>query len=401
MRILMLVTKYSLKEDSPYMTDELASELTRQGHEVRVLWVNWEGCSLVECSAVVPNMPIVTVVPAVLVNYGSLKFRRAIRWILTPFRVAWTARSLQKNYQPDMVVAYSPLTALWLPVWLLTSRLTSRKYLVQWDFFPDAQYQDGALKSKFAARFLKNFETWLINRFDIVGCMSPRNIEYLRGNFPIKNSVKIEHLPLWTSRPSYTFDPRSNVRERYGLPVNKVIFIFGGQFVVGRGLDEVIAAAEICGRMGNEFCMVFAGQGPLQSVIDAAALRDLIDVRVINKLPRTEYLKLLSACDVGIVCTLRVAVPTFPSKSLDYLQVGLPILASVDQRTDFGDFIESNEIGLQAPAGDVGLLAEKMAIMIRLVTPNLHVGTLFKEKADFLLRKHFAVDGVARILLQK
>jgi hypothetical protein len=42
---------------------------------------------------------------------------------------------------------------------------------------------------------------------------------------------------------------------------------------------------------------------------------------------------LISACDVGIVCTVAGVDSSFPSKTIDYLRAGLPIVAAVEQDT--------------------------------------------------------------------
>lgn len=395
MKVLMLATKYSCEENSPYLTDELAREIAKLGHEIHVLWVNWERGSKVLRERYCNNLLTVHEVSSVHINWGPNYWRRFVRWFLTPWRVAINVYQIQKLNDPDLLIAYSPLTALWLPVWLLTRQTKIRRYLVQWDFFPDAQRQDGALRSAKLAQVLHWIENWLMNRFTVIGCMSPRNIEYMQNNYKIKNDIEIKYLPIWTSRPQYKNVPREIVRRRYGLPMDKPILVFGGQFVTGRGIEEILAASEVSSQAGEDFCILFIGKGPLIKYINEVISRGVSNVMVLNNIPRDEYLTLLSACDVGLVSTLRVAVPTFPSKSLDYIQVGLPILASVDPRTDFGDFIESNELGIQVSAGDFLALAGGISAVLKMVYLNQKRGRIYYEKSIDILKRVFLVKGAA------
>lgn len=395
MKVLMLATKYSREESSPYLTDELAREIASLGHEIHVLWVNWERNSKVSRERCCKNFVTLHEVSAVHINWGPNYWRRFVRWVLTPWRVAINAYQIQKLNNPDVFIAYSPLTALWLPVWLLTRGTKVRRYLVQWDFFPDAQQQDGALKSAKIARVLRWLENWLMNRFTVIGCMSPLNIEYMKNNYRIKNNIEVKHLPIWTSCPKYKIVSREIVRHKYGLPIDKPIFVFGGQFVTGRGIEEILAASEICSQGGEEFLVLFIGKGPLVECITEVVSRGASNIIILNNIPRREYLTLLSACDVGLVSTLRVAVPTFPSKSLDYIQVGLPILASVDPRSDFGDFIENNEIGIQVPAGNYLELAGGMRTILKTVHLNQKRGQIGFGKSFEILNKVFLVKNAA------
>jgi hypothetical protein len=45
-------------------------------------------------------------------------------------------------------------------------------------------------------------------------------------------------------------------------------------------------------------------------------------------------------------------IPNIPSKALDYFNVGIPVLASLDRTTDFGEILDKNHCGLWSYAGD-------------------------------------------------
>jgi len=73
----------------------------------------------------------------------------------------------------------------------------------------------------------------------------------------------------------------------------------------------------------------------------------------VRRIPRAEYLSLISACDIGIVCTVAgVDSSSFPSKTIDYLRAGLPIVAAVEQDSDYREFLRRWNVGISIPAGD-------------------------------------------------
>ena len=245
MKLVILCTKYSSSKDSPYLTDELANAFARHGHEVTVLLADWSeehhGCNVRRTPVGAPRLVISQ---PVVIQWLPMQLQRTFKWMFSSMRMAAQAYGVLKDVKPDIVVAFSPLVAMYIPVWLLTSGRVGRRFLVQWDFFPDAQVQIGMLHGRLKIKLLRALESYLMRRFDVIGCMSPKNIEYLHNHCAIGPGTQSVHLPLWTSRPSFKREPREVVRQRYGIPPDVHVFVFGGQFVAGRGIDDMLAAAE-------------------------------------------------------------------------------------------------------------------------------------------------------------
>ena len=55
-----------------------------------------------------------------------------------------------------------------------------------------------------------------------------------------------------------------------------------------------------------------------------------------------------------------MATPNFPSKSLSYFNMKVPVLAALDHTTDFGVYMEDNKAGLWAYSDDIQSLKEKL-----------------------------------------
>lgn len=397
MKVVILCTKYAATPDSPYLTDELANAIAEAGHQVRVLLADWanEHHGTPRHPSAGSNLELTVSKPVVVPGLPA-SLRRVVKWAFTSLRIAAQARRCAKDFEPDLVLAFSPLVALYAPVWFLTSSRVGRRFLVQWDFFPDAQVQIGLLSGPLKIRLLKAVESWLIRRFNVVGCMSPRNIEYLYQNFALTPGTQTVHLPLWSSTPQFIPGSRQVVRQMHSIAQDVHVFVFGGQLIAGRGIDDMLAAATRLKPASDRVLFLFMGQGPMATEIEAVIAAGNPLVKLLPAVPRRQYLSLISACDVGVVCTLRdVMVPTFPSKTVDYLQAGLPILASVEAATDYGDFIESNGLGVKVPAGDIDAF-------IAAVRKFCHApvnSTAQAARATACLHQHFSVDQAKRIVL--
>ena len=78
------------------------------------------------------------------------------------------------------------------------------------------------------------------------------------------------------------------------------------------------------------------------------------NVKLMKRLPKDDYDKMLVACDVGLIfLDHRFTIPNFPSRLLAYMQAGLPVLAATDPNTDIGKVIVDGGFGWWCESNDV------------------------------------------------
>ena len=69
------------------------------------------------------------------------------------------------------------------------------------------------------------------------------------------------------------------------------------------------------------------------------------NVRHLPAIARNRYLPLVAACDVGMVATVPgVSSFSFPTKVMDYLRAGLPVVAAVEGGSDFLDMLARYQV---------------------------------------------------------
>lgn len=398
MNILILCTKYSLSENDPWLTNELADSLQGQGHQIRVLVIDWTSSGT--------NSPrdfktstgvVVNLIPALHLNLRVAVISKLVKWVFSSFSASLKLRKELKDEKPDLVISFSPSVAMAFPVLVASQWAKTKMFLVQWDFFPFHHRQIGLLSSGIVFKIAKIAEEHLIRRFDVVGCLSERNIDYLNSHYKLKSIQKSGILPIWGKGDPVPGIDRHATRERYGLPLHSPLVVFGGQLAAGRGLEDLLEAAELSAALQSDIIFVVIGSGPFESLI-----RDYLDRKRatnliwISRIPRLDYLGVIKACDLALVCTVRdVDAPSFPSKTIDYLRVGLPIIASVEKTSDYGDYIVSNGVGLSINGGNPSELHSAIVHLLADAT----ITNRMKENGPLLFQKEFEVGVVAKKLL--
>jgi glycosyltransferase involved in cell wall biosynthesis len=236
--------------------------------------------------------------------------------------------------------------------WALRSaKVGSYAYLV--DFFPFHHRAIGVMPGGVIFRIAHCMESAFLRRFSVVGCMSPLGLDYLGRNYALKPDQPTGLVSLWGPQSLAPDADPNVVRTIHGLPTDRPIAVFGGQVTHGRGIEDILATAKLAREAKSDLVFLFIGAGPLAPLVQQAIDGGSPNVRLISELGRDEYLTLVAACDVGLVATVaNVDVPTFPSKTIDYLRAGLPVAASVEASTDFDDFVEAQGFGVAVTAGD-------------------------------------------------
>jgi hypothetical protein len=335
MRILMACMKFPTAPGQSYLTTELAQALVAAGHQVEVLLIDWDA------TAGAPDGPgpdgegvrVVRCTPRLISGLGGL-VRNASKFVLTGRRARRLAREHFDLERFDVFIAWTPALAFGPCVGLAHEAGDPRRILFIWDFFPDHYHEIGRIPGGPALWFARLLEQRLMDRFNLLFCTLPQNARYLRRQFRVRRDQTVGVAPIWSDVAPIPDADRSTVRRRHDLAEDRPIAIFGGQMVEGRGFDQMLAAAAVGREKGSPLLFLF-------NVLWRPAM------------PRDDYLQLLTACDVGMIATVAgVSSFTIPSKTLDYLRAGLPVVAALETGNDFSALLERYGVGRAVAFGD-------------------------------------------------
>ena len=91
-----------------------------------------------------------------------------------------------------------------------------------------------------------------------------------------------------------------------------------------------------------------------QRIEKIAREKELTNVIFQNTISREDYNELTKECEVGLIClNEKFTIPNIPSKTLSYFNAKIPVLASVDKNTDYGQLLENSKSGLWSITGDI------------------------------------------------
>ena len=192
---------------------------------------------------------------------------------------------------------------------------------------------------------------------DTIGCMSPANVEYLLQHNPEINKKKVEVCPNCLSIPIKipTFKrDSSELKKKYEIPEDAVIFIYGGNLGKPQGISFLIDCLRYTKNNSKAYFIIIGDGsefGKLKAFVDS---EKPTNVKLLNYMPKDEYQLISDQCDVGMMfLDHRFTIPNFPSRILNYLASGNPVLAATDANTDIGAIARDNGFGFCCESNDV------------------------------------------------
>jgi glycosyltransferase involved in cell wall biosynthesis len=397
MRILMLCTVYPLQTGDHFLTNELAAAFAAAGHHVQVVVTDWAlPVGTMSRGVREENGVEVLVIAPTAIRVLGRFIKNLTKWTLSSIYGLWQMRRAIGNERYDIVVCFTPCVTVAAQLLWATRRFKTRNMLIVHDFFPYHHHSIGLVPGGPVFRAALSLETHLMQRFHSFGCMAPRNIDYLRRNYPLPSYANIVELPLWTETGPLPSCPKHLLRVQHHLPLDRKIAVFGGQINEGRGISEILAAAALAEEARPDLFFLFIGDGRLASAIQERIAAGAANILLKPRVPRGEFLSLLSACDAGIVATIpQLSVPTFPIKTMDYLRALLPVVAAVEQASELPAFLAQWNLGISLPAGNAQALLAAISELI----DNQKLADGFEQRVRACLDEVFGVRRAAERII--
>lgn len=285
-------------------------------------------------------------------------------------------KSALKKYWNDVafdIILYStpPITFTKVIKYAKRRNPKAMTYLLLKDIFPQNAVDIGMLsKTGIKGLLYKSFrrkEQTLYRISDHIGCMSPANVRYvIEHNADVAPSI-VELAPNSYDIPQNNdaeFD-YAQIRQKYSLPIDKPIFIYGGNMGKPQGIPFLIECMKAVAER-DDCHFVIIGNGTeypkLKAWWNEAKPKT---VSLFEALPKEDYDKLASSCDVGMIfLDYRFTIPNYPSRLLPYLMGRKPIIAATDPNCDTGTIAEANGYGYWCPSNSVEKFVAVVAKML-------------------------------------
>ena len=318
---------------------------------------------------------------------------KGISTLLIEYQITSAIRRYFAKVKFDLVLYATPPITLVDPIRYVKKRDGARTYLMLKDIFPqnavDLEMMSTTGIKGLLYKYFRAKEKDLYVVLDKIGCMSQANVDYVLKHNPEIPKEKVEICPnsVKIVDQRITEEERAELRKKYDLPLDKTIFVYGGNLGKPQGIPFIIDCLRA--EKDNEkayFLIVGDGTeyGKLQNFMET---EKPANVRLMQAIPKEDYDRLVAACDVGMIfLDHRFTIPNFPSRLLSYMQAGLPVLACTDPNTDIGKVITEGGFGWWCESDDVNAFTE---IVNAAVTTDT---TEQKKNAEKDMVDHYSVE---------
>ena len=191
---------------------------------------------------------------------------------------------------------------------------------------------------------------------DRIGCMSQANVDYVLKHNPEVDPAKVEVCPnsIEIQDMTVSAEERAALREKYGIPENKKVFVYGGNLGRPQGIPFLMDCLSSQKDNPDAYFLIVGGGTEFKKLEAFFSTLGASNMKLLSKLPKEDYDRLVAACDVGLIfLDHRFTIPNFPSRLLAYMQAGLPVLAATDPNTDIGKVITEGGFGWWCESNDV------------------------------------------------
>ena len=351
MNILFLSLSFSTAGHTSFYED-LLREFRKHGHHVYVACANEKRSTEKDGLEMLNGLPVLRIRTGNITGNISL-----IEKGLSTFAIdSLFLKAVKKEYghiKFDLIMYPTPPITLVNTIAEMKKRTGAKTYLLLKDIFPQNAVDLGMMSKSgvkgIIYKYFRKKEKKLYQISDHIGCMSPANCEYVIKNNPEVNIDCVEVCPncirVEESEPQKVARD-STIREKYNIPNDAVIFIYGGNLGRPQGIPFLLECLEREKGNGKAFFLII-GTGTeyekIQRYMQDAKPQNAL---LLEYLPKEEYQEIANQCDVGMIfLDHRFTIPNFPSRLLSYLRAAMPVLVASDTVCDMGQIAEKNGFG--------------------------------------------------------
>ena len=295
-----------------------------------------------------------------------------------------------KGVKFDLVLYSTPPITFAKVIRFIKKRDGAQSYLLLKDIFPQNAVDIGVMTKGgikgLIYKFFRKKEKKLYAFSDRIGCMSRANVEYVCKHNPEVDPAKVEICPnaIEAEDMRVSEEERQALREKYGIPLDKKVFVYGGNLGKPQGIPFLMECINAEKDNTDAYFLIVGDGTEYTKLAEFFAEQQPQNAKLLRRLPKEDYDKMVAACDVGMIfLDYRFTIPNFPSRLLSYMQAGLPVLACTDPNTDIGTTVTAGGYGWWCPSNS----PEKFSELVKTILdrPLEEMGRKSQEalKRDF------------------
>lgn len=340
---------------------DLLRELIKNGHSVYVVTPVERRCKEKTFLIDQGNAKILKVKTLNIQKTNAIE--KGVGTILIEQQFLSAIKKYYSNIRFDLILYATPPITLIKPIRFIKKRDNAKTYLMLKDIFPQNAVDLGMMKTTglkgLLYRYFRKQEKDLYQISDRIGCMSQANVDYVLAHNPEVSADKVEVCPnsIEVQDMSLTDEEKREIREKYEIPLNKKVFVYGGNLGKPQGIPFIIECLR-AEKDNADVYFLIVGDGTEYGKLETFVNEEKpANAKLMKRLPKDDYDRMIAACDVGMIfLDHRFTIPNFPSRLLSYMQAGIPVLACTDKNTDIGKVITDGGFGWWCESDDVNQL---------------------------------------------
>ncbi|TSA25406.1 MAG: glycosyltransferase [Ignavibacteriales bacterium] len=171
---------------------------------------------------------------------------------------------------------------------------------------------------------VKSIEKFFIKKIDLVLTTGPLDSEYIEKLYKISDTLVVRNIPPYQKAVS-----KIDLRKKYNIDQDKIILIYQGVILLGRGLKQIINAIA---RLPKTV-LIILGEGEQRNNFIEFAKKLNVSERIIfaGSVDQKDLINYTAGGDVGLSLIENISISYYhalPNKLFEYIMAGLPVLCS-------------------------------------------------------------------------
>lgn len=379
---------------------DLLREFIKNGHEVYVV------CSREKRTGLPTELIYEDSAKLLKVHIGNITksnmIEKGISTLLVGRQYEKAIKEHFSNVKFDMIMYSTPPITLAGVVKHMKKRDGAKTYLLLKDIFPQNAVDIGLMSTTGVKGLLykhfRNQEKKLYKVSDRIGCMSQANVDYVIQHNPEVDPSTVEVCPnsIDVIDKSVNEETKIAIRTKYDIPINKRVFIYGGNLGKPQGIPFLIECLRKCQHIDNAYFLIVGDGTEYHLIEEFMETEKPQNVKLMKRLPKDDYDTMVGACDVGLLfLDHRFTIPNFPSRLLAYMQARLPVLACTDPNTDIGKAIVDDGFGWWCESNSTEIFLKTVIQALKEYDKSLG------ERAYYTLNKLYTTQKCYSIICKK
>jgi colanic acid biosynthesis glycosyl transferase WcaI len=349
MNIILMANGFPPELTSTRLNFEMAKELSQRGHRVHVVTVlprrRYSIVSKAYTGKILHQETLAETLRVLRVGFrlslGEGLAGRAVQYLLMPL---WQTVGVLVSPSPDIILCESPPLLAGISAWF-GSKVKRTKFAIRiQDIHPDVLEETGLIKSELLISVMRMVERFVYQKAALVTTISPAYEERIRSKGVPRDKVK--YIPNWADNRRIPSDNPGELRRKLDL-LDAFVITYAGTMSWFQDLETVLEAAKIV-ENHPRIRFLLIGDGALKDSLTRKA--EQLDTKNVTFLPfqsREIYYDTIASSDICLVSLKKaVTTPEMPSKVLEIMTAGTPILANVPQGSDIAIVVKDADCGL-------------------------------------------------------